>query len=123
MKIKKYSLLIILFYFLYTEIASQSLGPQPAAFHTVGLHVDGTVYIWGRNNSGQLGINTTPASELTPVKVLRGEYSGTTYLGDDPANKITAVALGLYHSTALAEDGMVYTWGENSYGQLGNGGL
>lgn len=119
MKIISQSLLIVIFYFLYTEVSSQSLGPQPAAYHTVGLHLDGTVYIWGRNGSGQLGINTTSQSVLTAVIVLKGDYSGTTYLGDDPANKIIAVALGLYHSTALAEDGMVYAWGENNYGQLG----
>jgi alpha-tubulin suppressor-like RCC1 family protein len=119
MKIIKRSLLIVIFYFLYTEVSSQSLGPQPAAYHTVGLHIDGTVYIWGRNNSGQLGINTISDRQPTPVKVLKGAYSGTTYLGDNPANKITAVALGLFHSTALAEDGLVYTWGVNDLGQLG----
>ncbi|MDZ7797029.1 MAG: RCC1 domain-containing protein [Candidatus Marinimicrobia bacterium] len=32
---------------------------------------------------------------------------------------ITAIALGGYHSIALAADGNVYTWGENGYGQIG----
>jgi hypothetical protein len=51
---------------------------------------------------------------------LKGEYAGTTYLGDDPTNKVTAVASGRYHSVALAADGTVYTWGWNLHGRLGD---
>jgi hypothetical protein len=89
------------------------------AYHTVGLHADGPIYTWGSNNYGQLGDGAT-TDRYIPVKVLKGEYSGTTYLGDNPSNKIVAVALGYYHSIALAADGTVYTWGYNYYGQLGN---
>jgi hypothetical protein len=83
------------------------------------LAADSAVYCWGRNDYGQLGDNTT-AKGNTPVKVLKGAYSGTTYLGDNSSNKITAVALGMYHSIALAADNMVYSWGRNNYGQLGD---
>ncbi len=86
--------------------------------HSIALAADGTVYSWGLNNFGQLG-NGPTGQETTPVKVLKGEYGGTTYLGDDSNNKITAVALGYYHSIALAEDGTVYSWGFNGSGQLG----
>ena len=64
------------------------------------------------------GIHST-TDRNTPVKVLQGAYSGTTYLGDDSNNKITAVALGYHHSIALATDGTVYTWGYNGWSQLG----
>ena len=52
--------------------------------------------------------------------VYKGAYSGTDYLGDESNNKIIAVTLGAAHSIALAQDGTVYTWGSNNYGQLGD---
>jgi len=121
---KKQALLILLAFIFAASINSalnaQALGPQSMADHTIGLHIDGTVYCWGRNTYGQLGDSTTTNRE-TPIKVLKGAYSGTTYLGDNSNNKITAVALGWGHSVALAMDGLVYTWGYNHYGQLGDG--
>ena len=67
-------------------------------YHSIALASDGTVYTWGSSISS------------TPVKVLNGAYSGTTYLGDDSNNKITAIAAGKEHYIALASDGTVYTW-------------
>jgi len=114
-------LLIVMSLFLQTTLQAQSLGLQPYASHTVGLHADGTVYTWGHNKYGQLGDGTWDNDRETPVKVLKGEYNGTTYLGDNSSNKIIAVALGYEHSIALAEDGIVYTWGSNAHGKLGDG--
>ena len=88
-------------------------------FHGMGLTQDGMVYTWGRNNDGQLGNNSTIDS-YTPVKVLKGEYDGTSYLGDNENNRVIAIAGGVYHSVALTEDGSVYAWGKNTYGMLGN---
>ena len=42
-------LLIVMSLFLQTTLQAQSLGLQPYASHTVGLHADGTVYTWGHN--------------------------------------------------------------------------
>jgi len=103
----------------YIPLGIPALGLQPQASHTIGLHADGTVYTWGHNDNGQLGDNTA-TDRSTPVRVLKGDYSGTTYLGDDSNNKIIAVALGHGHSIALAVDGTVYTWGHNDNGQLGD---
>ncbi|MDP7528277.1 MAG: hypothetical protein QGH61_02925, partial [Candidatus Marinimicrobia bacterium] len=86
---------------------------------SIALATDGTVYTWGYGNWGTLGHNSTSSSD-TPVKVVNGDYSGTSYLGDNSSNKITAVAQGGQHSIALATDGTVYTWGSSDYGQLGN---
>jgi len=114
------SVLISAMVFLPVRMPAQALGPQPTAYHTVGLHSDGTVYTWGSNTYGKLGDGTYDDSS-TPVKVKKGAYDGTTYLGDNSNNKIIAVALGGDHSTALAADGTVYTWGYNVVGQLGDG--
>ena len=118
MRIKAFLIPVIL-WASASSLQSQNLGPFVNAYHSVGLNEDGTVYTWGRNNVGQLGDNTT-TNRSDPIKVLKGAYSGTTYLGDDSDNKITAVAIGYRHSMALATDGTVYAWGANGYGQLGD---
>lgn len=73
--------------------------------HTVALKADGTVWAWGDNSYGQLGIGSAPGS-LVPKKVLTG---------------VIAVAAGDSHSVAVKTDGTVSVWGDNSYGQLGDG--
>ena len=75
---------------------------------SVALKQDGTVWSWGQNNDGELGLgNTTEYDE--PQQIT------------DITEKITDVKTGYYHSIALTEKGEVYTWGYNGYGQLGNG--
>ncbi|TKR27319.1 cell wall anchor protein [Cellulomonas hominis] len=79
------------------------------AFHSVGLGADGVVYAWGRNNVGQLGDGTTVDSSVPTPVALPAEVV------------ITAVTAGQYFSAALSADGVVYAWGSNSSGQLGDG--
>jgi alpha-tubulin suppressor-like RCC1 family protein len=77
--------------------------------HSLALKVDGTVWAWGLNASGQLG-DGARTSRATPAQV-----SGL--------NEVTAIAAGYYHSLALRRDGMVWSWGSNEFGQLGDGSL
>ena len=74
----------------------------------LALSGNGTVYSWGDNRLGQLGNSGTPTSYTSPVPV------------SDSTN-VTAVAAGFQHGLALTAGGAVYSWGDNSYGQLGNG--
>ena len=81
-------------------------------YHTLALGPDGSIYTWGRNYQGQLGVgSTTDAS--TPVRVKgvggAGNLSG-----------IVLAAAGGAHSVAMAADGSVYAWGYNNRGQLGD---
>jgi alpha-tubulin suppressor-like RCC1 family protein len=69
-------------------------------------------FAWGGNDYGQLGGNTTNAGRLIPVPVTTtGPLAGKT---------VVALAGGAWHSLALCSDGMLATWGRNSYGQLGD---
>ena len=88
--------------------------------HAVALKRDGTVWSWGKNDWGwwsdqwgKLG-NNLKGHSATPVQVVGP--SGIGYL-----TGITAVVTGSNHSLALRNDGTVWAWGENYYGQLGNG--
>ena len=92
-----------------TDITAISAGD----LHSLALKSDGTVWAWGHNNYGQLGDGTTTDSS-TPVQVLG--VGGSGYLTD-----VAAIAGGYLHSLALTSDGTVWAWGENGYGQLGDG--
>lgn len=70
----------------------------------------GSVYCWGNNSNGQLGINST-LSMGAPVQTKGVNASG--YLSG-----VSKVVSGKAHSCAL-KDGNVYCWGSNSNGQLG----
>jgi alpha-tubulin suppressor-like RCC1 family protein len=77
-------------------------------FHGLALKSDGTVWAWGDNNFGELGNGQSLTNSSTPVQV-----SGLT--------NVASVAAGEYHSLAVKNDGTVWTWGNNGFGQLGNG--
>jgi alpha-tubulin suppressor-like RCC1 family protein len=72
-----------------------------------------SVWAWGDNQYGELG-NGTYTTSSTPVQVL-----GTGGVGD--LTGVTALAGGIWHSLALKNDGTVWAWGDNQYGELGNG--
>jgi hypothetical protein len=72
---------------------------------SLALKSDGSVWAWGVNDRGQIGIEIFPKSNV-PVQV--------TGLSD-----IIAIDAGGYHSLALKSDGTVWAWGWNRYGQLG----
>ena len=81
--------------------------------HTAAVTKDGDLYMWGRNDDGQLGVYTN-VGKNAPVLV----NNSTTAL---PAKSVKYVALGYYHSATITKDGSLYMWGENNYGQLGDG--
>lgn len=75
--------------------------------HTCAVR-QGEALCWGANGAGQLGDGTTQAkASPTPV--------------DDLSGPVTDVAAGAAHTCALLDDGSLYCWGQNLYGQLGNG--
>jgi alpha-tubulin suppressor-like RCC1 family protein len=80
------------------------------SFNTSAIKTDGTLWIWGRNEHGQLGINEAGGTthRTTPVTTFAG---GTNW---------KQVACGQYYTAAIKTDGTLWTWGRNSYGQLGN---
>lgn len=78
--------------------------------HSLALLRDGTVRSWGGNEEGQLGIGVFGGVRDRPVKVRQ-------------LTRARAVAAGFGTSYALsrADDDIVYAWGQNDQGQLGDG--
>ena len=82
--------------------------------HSLALLRDGTVWAWGGNYYGQLGEgNTTPQPGAVQVMLSASK----------PLTNIIAIAAGGEHSHALADDGTVWSWGDNDYLQIGDGKL
>jgi alpha-tubulin suppressor-like RCC1 family protein len=75
-------------------------------YHTIALKTDGTLWTWGNNDSGQLGVNNN-TNRSTPVTTLLG---GTNW---------KSIAGGYRHTIALKTDGTLWSWGSNNFGQLG----
>ena len=77
-------------------------------FHAIALRSDGSVWTWGDNTYGELGYDTLADNSSLPHPVA----------GLGPA---VAVSAGDSYNAVLLKDGSVWTWGENQFGQLGDG--
>jgi alpha-tubulin suppressor-like RCC1 family protein len=92
-------------------VSGTSLGVTviaPGGYHTCQLNGIGNARCWGANGSGQLGDGTTTDSSV-PVDV-----SGLSSGG-------AVIAAGGFHGCAVIPGGGIECWGNNFYGQLGNG--
>jgi alpha-tubulin suppressor-like RCC1 family protein len=78
------------------------------AYYTCAVTTSGGVKCWGKNNTGQLGNNSTTQSN-TPVNVV-GLSGG-----------VSAVAVDYLHTCAVTTSGGVKCWGYSIDGELGNG--
>lgn len=78
------------------------------ARHTCAAAADG-VHCWGTNEEGQLGLAASAEPRSEPARV-----SG---LGAD----VTGLAAGIDHTCALLGKGRVRCWGDDDFGQLGDG--
>lgn len=99
--------------------------PQPLLKHAaVGGHyvtvdVDGGLWTWGRNDSNGGGKHgSQPLQDSGQLGWPRNSSLWNPgYIVATP--RFIAAAAGRYHSAALDENGKLYTWGLNDFGQLG----
>ena len=84
-----------------TEIAA-------AYYDNIALQQDGSVWSWGYNVNGEAGIDSSTDYITVPLKL-------------NSIGNIIAISSCYRNSLALAADGSVWSWGYNSYGQIGDG--
>lgn len=92
---------------VYISVNPRQTSIAAGSTHTLALKSDGTMLSWGWDANGQLGNDVALEAKATPVAV-------------NPISNVVAVAAGGRHSLALKSDGIVYAWGADFAGQLGN---
>ena len=78
--------------------------------HNLAVRNDGTVWAWGSNGSGRLGIDNSITGSSTKAVRVQQNLSGSTAVD---------VAAGQYHSLVLLMGGSVYAFGDSSNRQTG----
>jgi len=104
---------LVTFVAIFTVGAGICLAAAPeiaaGTLHTVTLKGDGSLWAWGNNDYGQLGDGTV-VDRWSPLQL--GTDTGWSQIG---------ASSGGSHTIALKRDGTLWAWGENDYGQLGDG--
>ncbi|KAG5833215.1 hypothetical protein ANANG_G00273540 [Anguilla anguilla] len=107
------------------------VGVACGSHHSMAMTHEGEVFAWGYNNCGQ----TSSMAVVDNGEVYGWGYNGNGQLGlGNNGNqlipcRLTAlqglcvlqIASGYAHSLALTDEGLLYAWGANTYGQLGTG--
>jgi alpha-tubulin suppressor-like RCC1 family protein len=95
-------------------------------YFTCGLTTDGRAFCWGRNSSGELGINAAPEECLSTSRLAHSPLPPPVPCSSRPIPvagdlRFRSLTAGESHACALVESGAAYCWGANQSGQLGIG--
>lgn len=90
-------------------LSFRHISNNPQSDHTCGITTDDRAYCWGLNQVGQLGTGTIdPVASLSPVAVTGGRH-------------FREVSVGPNHTCAVNPFGVIWCWGFNMNGELGDG--
>ena len=96
------------------EVITLAPGVAPTAisagsYHNLAIGSDHKLYAWGYNLDGQLGDGSAVQHDSPEAITLATGVA------------LTAIAAGYLDSLAIGSDGGLYAWGDNQYGELGDG--
>ena len=74
---------------------------------SIGIDENYNLWTWGTNDKGQLGINSKQTQSSIPINIMKN-------------NKFIEIYTGNAHCIAKDNEWQLWTWGYNSYGQLGD---
>ncbi|MBK8078783.1 MAG: fibronectin type III domain-containing protein [Kineosporiaceae bacterium] len=89
------------------SVAAHYDGTATTARHTCAVRTDGTLWCWGLNGTGQLGLGDT------------GNRGGPTQIGS--GTTWSQVTVGSKHTCATKTDHTLWCWGDNTESRLGDG--
>lgn len=87
--------------------ANETVNSTPKQNFSLAIKTDGTLWAWGNNSYGQLGIGPT------------GNYNTPVQVGTD--NDWLTVSAGATYSLGIKTNGTLWAWGNNQNGELGLG--
>ena len=96
------------------EEGSLAITLSSGSLHTCAGLNDGSIYCWGFNSYGQVGIGSVSSLSSPSEVQLPANPSGGVYVP-------MQVSSGVFHSCSLMESGEIFCWGFNEFGQLGDG--
>lgn len=101
-------LLLVAVVTIRTVLKPKAIKVAAGGEHSVAIDESGVLWVWGSGLSGQLGLGTREIMQVKPLPLEEKLH-------------FADITAGQYHTVALDEDGEVWAWGDNTYGQLGNG--
>lgn len=96
-----------------TQVASGTM-------HNLAVTNNGLVWVWGKNDAGQLGVGGSVLMDLNtmeeyPLLLELDERDNGYEMVRSFKNKIAAVACGGNHSLAMTKEGKVFQWGQRTF--------
>jgi alpha-tubulin suppressor-like RCC1 family protein len=100
------------------SVVNNAVGVAAGTSFSLGLGSDGTVWSWGLNNHGQLGVPNSYTVLGIPFTLTTQRNFPAAVAG---ITNVIQLSAGVYDSVALKGNGTVWVWGEGTEGELGNG--
>ena len=93
---------------LLTQVALRFAKISAGNSHTCGLTLEGKIFCWGNGYSGQLGFGPY----VQPLKPTLAVQGGLRFM---------EVSAGGAHTCGVTRSDLIYCWGNNSWGEIGDG--
>lgn len=96
-------------------LANEDIVQVAAGFsHSLALTADGRIFVWGRNDTGQLGLEDS-FFDIYSMEEIPRQLPTTSFQGGGKSSKVVRIAAGKNRSAAVTEDGRAYLWGHRVY--------